>query len=356
MVGCLLLTVVVMSGCINCEETEEETITITDHRGKEVEIPKNVERIVAITVPAISLICAIDGSGERIVGMNPVAMKAIRDGVLGEMYPYLKTVPTNFVKGMFEPNVEEVLKLEPDVVFQLASRGENVIKPLEDAGIPTIGLLDGTQEYLETWMTIFGKVLGKEDKAAELIEYHHTVLHEIKEKTSQIAENEKPKVLYLPWGPRGLKTAGSKVYPQWYTDLTGGINVAKELKGYQTVSMEQIIVWDPDIIYVGNFGPCNPQEILDNEIEGQDWIFISAVKNNRVYKVPLGGFRWTPPNQESPLMWKWLAEIQHPDLFDYDLRQDMKDFYSEFYGYDLSEEQVDEILHCDMNKDLSCCD
>ena len=116
------------------------------------------------------------------------------------------------------------------------------------------------------------------------------------------------------------------------------------------------MVWNPDIIYIGNFGPCNPQEILNNEIEGQDWSSISAVKNNRVYKVPLGGFRWTPPNQESPLMWKWLAEIQHPDLFDYDLRQDMKDFYSEFYGYDLSEEQVDEILHCDMNKDLSCCD
>ena len=128
--------------------------------------------------------------------------------------------------------------------------------------------------------------------------------------------------------------------------------MAEGLKGWQTASMEQILVWNPDIIYVGNFDDLTPREILNNEIECQDWNSVSAVKNSRAYKVPLGGYRWDPPNQESPLMWKWLLHVHHPDLFDYDLRQDITNFYLKFYEYELSGEQIDKILHCDMNKEL----
>ena len=74
----------------------------------------------------------------------------------------------------------------------------------------------------------------------------------------------------------------------------------------------------------------------------------NAAQNGRVYKMPLGGYRWDPPNQESPLTWMWTANLLHPDLFDYDLRAEMRAAYQVLYGHDLSDADIDEILWMDM--------
>ncbi|WP_373840220.1 ABC transporter substrate-binding protein [Methanospirillum sp.] len=250
---------------------------------------------------------------------------------------------------MFEPNVEEILKLEPDVVFQWAQYGEELYKPLEDAGIPVICLKYGTQEDLETWIKLFGEVLDRQEQADKLITYQQGMNAKIKEKTENIAEEDKPRVLSLPYGDQ-LTVSGSGTYNDYYFGLTGAKNVASEVPGSSTqVSMEQIINWDPEIIYIGNFDDLTPQDIFENRIEGQDWAGIDAVKNGRVYKVPLGGYRWDPPNQESPLMWEWLMEIHHPELFDFNLRDDMKKFYITYYDYSLSDEEIEEILFTNLN-------
>ena len=51
-----------------------------------------------------------------------------------------------------------------------------------------------------------------------------------------------------------------------------------------------------------------PQDIYADPV----WQDVSAVRSRRVYKVPLGGYRWDPPGQESPLMWHWLTDIAFP--------------------------------------------
>ena len=69
-----------------------------------------------------------------------------------------------------------------------------------------------------------------------------------------------------------------------------------------------------------------------------------AAQEKRVYKMPLGGYRWDPPNQESPLTWMWLAELLHPDLFDFDLRAEMRDAYRVLYDYELTDADIDGII------------
>jgi len=60
----------------------------------------------------------------------------------------------------------------------------------------------------------------------------------------------------------------------------------------------------------------------------------------------MGGSRWDPPGVETPLMVKWLAKIQHPQLFeDLDMRKEVSDFYKEVYGFELTEAMLDEILN-----------
>ena len=64
--------------------------------------------------------------------------------------------------------------------------------------------------------------------------------------------------------------------------------------------------------------------------------------------MPLGGYRWDPPNQESPLTWMWTANLLHPEVFDYDLRAEMREAYRVLYDYELSDADIDEILWIEM--------
>lgn len=64
--------------------------------------------------------------------------------------------------------------------------------------------------------------------------------------------------------------------------------------------------------------------------------------------MPLGGYRWDPPNQESPLTWMWLANLLHPDVFDYDLRAEMHTAYELLYGHALTDAEIYKILRMDM--------
>ena len=47
---------------------------------------------------------------------------------------------------------------------------------------------------------------------------------------------------------------------------------------------------------------------------------------------------------------KWMAKVINPDVFkDIDIRQEVTDFYKNFFSYDLSDEELDTILATDAN-------
>ena len=321
-----------------------ETRIIVDQLGREVKIPKDVERIVVLPIPFHAVFYAIAGSGEKIVGMHPTSMIHLKCSILSVMAPEMKKASTKFVKSGFEVNIEELLKLKPDVVFQWAWMNKEIEK-MERVGIPVIAVKYGTQEYLEGWIKIIGQMLGKEKKSSELLAYHHKMINMISSRVAGIPKEKRPKVICL-YNVEKLRLTGKKTYNQWWTDITGGTNPAEEKSGFYNVNMEQILAWNPDIIYITNFCETQPEDILENKIEGQDWSEVKAVKKGQVYKIPMGEYRWAPPNAESPLMLMWLAQKHQPELFaDYDIGEEIKKFYSKFYHYELSDREVYKILH-----------
>ena len=223
---------------------------------------------------------------------------------------------------------------------------EKEIEKMEAVGIPVIAVKYGTQEYLEGWIKIIGQMLGEEKRVSELLSYHHKTIEMISSRTSEIPRGNRPKALYLS-NVNPLKVTGRDTYNHFWIEITGAVNAAESISGGgKALDMEQILVWDPDVIYISNFCEFQPEDILENKVESQDWSQVEAVKNGRVYKVPLGTYRWDPPNVESALMLKWLAQKHHPELFvDYDIKKEIKDFYLRFYHYELSDEEVDKIFH-----------
>ncbi|MDN3718499.1 ABC transporter substrate-binding protein [Roseibium salinum] len=130
-------------------------------------------------------------------------------------------------------------------------------------------------------------------------------------------------MLYLLRAQEVLRTSGEEGnYNAFYIKLAGGKVASASLPaGWADVNAEQIAAWNPDVILLNSFeDELRTDRIYNDPILG----LTNAAQGKRIYKMPLGGYRWDPPNQESPLTWMWLAKLLHPEIFQYDLREEMK--------------------------------
>lgn len=323
------------------ESTSSGPITVTDQLGKTVTFDRIPQRVATCIIPLPSIYFAVMGDTQTMVGCNPSSMVAYEKSMLKTMYPSLASVNTDWCARDFTVNVEELLKLKPDVVFQWTSQPEQIEK-MESAGIKVIALKYGTVDDLKTWIHLLGNLFGKSQRAKELISYFDMQINEITDITADIPADERPVAVHLSGD---LTVNGTGFTPYWI-DCAGAVSPAAEL-GQQSVKvdMEQIYSWNPDYIFVGNFTDIVPSDLVENKLEGQDWSLVKAVRNNQVYKIPIGGYRWDPPCVETPLMIKWLASIMHPDLFkDMDMEAELRQFYQDIYDYELTDEDVSQVL------------
>jgi iron complex transport system substrate-binding protein len=327
-----------------------ESYTVVDTSGRKVELNWPLKRIITSPVVVPNLIFAVDGTGEKMAGMHPMSKSAWENSVLRIMAPEMEKAITGFIQGGFKMNIEEVVKLKPDVVFQVSFE-ESDIKQLESLGIPVIVTHEGLKEldaYLITHINLVGRVLRKEDRAAELIADFEQAKATIGTRSARIPATDRPRALIL-FTVEELMATGTGSFANFWLGTTGADNVATGLmtspRGTK-VNMEQIMAWNPEIIYITNFCSTQPEDLIQNRVPGQDWRGVAAVQKGRVYKIPLGQYRWYPPSGDSSLMLKWMAQKNHPDVFNYyDIRAEIKKHFTRTYRFELSEAQVDRILN-----------
>jgi iron complex transport system substrate-binding protein len=318
------------------------SITVVDQRGMKIHLDHPANRVVTIPEPAASMVIAIAGSVAPLVGLNKVSEEAIDEGILGAMFPKAKKLPDDVAGADFAPDVESILGLHPDVVVQWADHGPGIISPLEEAGLNVVGLDYGAQADLEAWVGIFGTFLGEGARAARVKQEMASGLAALRTRPKPASP---PKVVYFFETVESLRAAGHGTYNDFYIKLVGAANAAQEVSGEQNVDPEQVLAWDPDIVLVGNFDSGTPATIKTHPA----FSTLSAVKSGRVYKVPLGGYRWDPPSQESPLMWHWLYELVQPGANIGDLRAHIRSYYKFLYNYMPSQAQIDQILWMGLN-------
>lgn len=324
-----------------------DTITVKDQNGMMATIPANAERVVTTALPLPSVYALTGAPIENLVGVHPGSTSAIANSVMAAMYPELSGIADNFIEGT-DINVEELLKLDPDVVIYWAEYLEQY-EAMNNAGINAVGVKTQANgdvlTTLESWLKIMKEMFGDTGNVDKVIDYGRRMEAEIAEQTKEIPEDEKPKVLYLyNHSSEDISVSGADFYGNYWINAGGGINVAAELTGPTSVNMEQIYEWDPDIIIITTFTETMPQDLYNNTIDGQDWSQVSAVLNGKVYKEPLGVYRWFPPSGDAPLMLKWMAQTLHPETFTYDMKEEIRAYYKEFYNYSLEDEQIEGIL------------
>jgi iron complex transport system substrate-binding protein len=141
------------------------------------------------------------------------------------------------------------------------------------------------------------------------------------------------------------RTDAPGTLPAEWTVLTGALNVSvgEPLRLYDNkyfASLEQIYVWDPDVII------CNQEGVDEYMLTNEKWANLRAVQERKVYQIPVGISRWGHPGgMETPLAMIWTAKTLYPERFtDVDIRRIMFDFYADFFDHTISREMTDQIL------------
>lgn len=319
---------------------ENLTVKFTDSVGREVEIPANIERI-APSGPLAQVV---------LYTLCPDKLAGLASDLSDQQFEYMdskyKSLPVfgNFYADTL--NLEAVMSAKPQIVIDIgeakATVNEDMQGVQDKTGIPSIFIHMELDTMAEAYRTL-GKVVGEEEQAEKLAEYVEKVLAEAKEKSASIPEEDRIKV-YYGQGNAGLTGVVKGTVHSDVIDAVGAVNVTDSQEnirgGASDISMEQLMLWQPDVIL---FAPGSIYNDVDSRAE---WKEINAVKNKKYYEIPEGPYNWggRPPSVNRIIGIKWLGNLLYPDIYQYDMKNETKEFYKLFYHCDVTDEQINKLL------------
>jgi iron complex transport system substrate-binding protein len=309
--------------------------TIVDDAGREVPVRSAVKQVFPAGPPAAILVYTL--APELLLGWP----RANRAEECTYMLPDICRRPeVGRITGRGNTaNLEVVLALKPDFILDVGSTAETYAslarRTQEQTGIP-YALFDGRFSKTAATYRKLGRLIGRERAGDDLADYADRTISTI---TQRIANVERPRVYYAR-GPRGLTTGlGGSINVETIELLAR--NVAGEYKGgLANVSIEQVLVWNPDVIVTID------QEFAATVRNDPAWSSLKAVRDGRVHLSPKMPFGWVdfPPSVNRLIGLWWLAKILYPENFPEDLRQLTADFYEKFYHVRPSAAQIEHVL------------
>ena len=266
-------------------------VVLIDDRGQEIEIEHPVERIVVAGTPLFTEIMFDLGAGDLIVGVadSPNNPEAVAD------------LPS--VGSSFQPNVEEIIALEPDVVFGAIFDARD---QLEAAGIVVV-----TPVFFITGMPDLFKVIRDVGQVVDEVVRAEFLIGDISQETieieSVVAQETRPSVAFLfafsAEDPPFTAVKGS--VEGELIARAGGLNILSDASNDAPVSFETIIVRNPTYIFTD---VSQVENILSNPLLAG----LDAVVNGRV--VGLTSSSLTSTRVTSVLL--EMASALHPELFE----------------------------------------
>lgn len=319
----------------------EATRAITDMFGREITVPSEVNKVLACGPVEMELIYML--APDKLAGLtfsfsgDPPLVK--------EEYSSIPVIGGWF--GTRTGNYETFIAAGPDIIID----GDDV--NIEDrqskfGDIPVVGVDTGDLMFdYEEATRFLGELLGVEEKAEALIDYYEDAMLYVYDVVSDIAENERVRVYYAE-GKDGFNTDPLASQHTMLLDFCGGINVADVtlLPGYgmAEASMEQILMWDPDLIIIGRGSQTSLYQTITTD---QRWAGLRAVQEGKVFIRPDNPFSWFdgPPGPCQILGMYWMVDLLYPDQTqDLDLNAKIEEFYSDYLHYDLTSAEIEKLL------------
>lgn len=321
LISSLLVLLVAMSGW--------GEITLTDQAGRQVTLPAPPARVASIYGIATWYVYAL-GASHLLVAASYIGLRGQAEALVAELDPGFNERPR-----ILSPNVdlEQILAWEADLVLGSVIKHAGLALLLEEVGVPIILYQAERWAGIEEATGLTAQALGRPQVGQELLSYLDNQHERVKAALAALPPEARPRVLFCGTDP--LRVASGDMFQTQLIQLAGGESVTASLPGYwQNVNLEQVLVWDPQVIVIAPYGPVTPEDLL----AAPDWQAVSAVRQGRVYKMPRLAAPWDIPVPEAALGLLWLAHTLHPDLLPLDLAAEVDFFYRSFYRWQLPEE------------------
>ncbi|HEJ9488116.1 TPA: ABC transporter substrate-binding protein [Proteus mirabilis] len=316
---------------------------IVDQIGRTVTIPDKVERTVVLQHQTLNLLVQLDAT-DKVIGVMSNWKQQLGDGY-AQLAPSLEKTPK--VGDLTSFDAESLVKLQPQVVFVTNYAPKEMIDKISALGIPVVAIslrkevnddkstLNPTlqneeqayNEGLKEGILLIGDIVNKSENAQALVNDTFKQREQVSQRLQDIPKEQRVRA-YM--ANPDLTTYGSGKYTGLMMEHAGAFNVAAStVKGYKQVSLEQVIAWDPEVIFIQDRYP----QVVDEIKQDTRWQVISAVKNNRIYLMPEYAKAWGYPMPEAMAIGElWMAKKLYPEKFsDIDIQKAANDWYQKFY-------------------------
>jgi len=321
------------------ESARTGTYEFTDSCGRKVELPINVERVVPSGPLAQIVLYTL--CPDKLAGFG-IEFSDKQFEYIDRKYASLPVLG-NFYGDTL--NLESLIVADAQIVIDVGEPMKKIREDMdgiqEKTGIPTIFVKMDMDSMVSAYKTL-GEIVGETGQAQKMIDYIEKTFSETRQKLELIPAADRIKVYYGQ--DNGLRAVVKGTVHADVIDMAGGINVSEVEEtirgGASEISMEQLILWNPDVVLFA------PASIYDSVKSRAEWKGIGAIKNGKYYEVPNGPYNWMgrPPSVNRVLGVKWLSNLLYPDVFQYDMAKETREFYRLFYHCDVTDEQIGALL------------
>ena len=312
---------------IEATAAESATITVVDSTGREVEVPRDVKRVVA-------------GWGIKnyiFMNIDDLIVNEVTDKFCLMLNPGLQSGGS--IKSDGKTSAEAIAALEPDLVIM--KWNSDLIDTLQGMGIPTLGLRIEDENDMRHAIEMFGQAFNREERAQEILDYYDTLAKKAEDLVKDIPEDEKKTAIFL--GQYVGSTAPDTTLQGMAIEQAGGINPAADFgRGelWAQGGMERVMQWDPDFIFMAN-DLTSRDYTLESTVNDPANAALKAVQDGHVYESPCSLDLWMYPTLSIRLGVLWMINRMYPERFsDEELAQTATEFYKTIYGLDITREQL----------------
>ena len=315
---------------------------ITDMAGRTVVVPDEIETVFSSsTVTAIFMYTL---APDKLLGWN-YELNELEKSIILEEYHDLP----NF--GMGDSiNYEAVIAADPTIAVNVGTINDKMIsdcdKLSKSLGVPVVAV-DGDLSASAEAYRFMGELLGEEEQAEKLASYAEKTFADIEK--MEVPEDKKVRIYYGN-GEDSLETAPAGSAPGQIIDMVNAVNVADLEMGEGSrvqISAEQLLAWDPDVIVVNGepkadtSGASAAEAILANP----DYASLKAVQDQQVYGTPNTPFSWMdrPMGPNRIVGIRWLSGLIYPEYLNYNVDEEVKEFFDLFYHVQLTDEKLENI-------------
>ena len=340
----LLLIGFLTVGCSGerAHQQDREIRIIEDMLGREVAIPVSIESVVCLRAGALRMLVYLDAT-EYAAAIEEPERTAERPYLMARSE--LRLLPS--AGPLMGGDLELLVAAAPDVIFMTFTTSGQADQLQSRTGIPVIALEYGDfshrrDTFFES-LQLMASVLGKEERADQLIAYVEDSLENLNHRTSNPAGGDQPSV-YIGGvsysGTQGISST-EPFYPPFR--FVNASNVAENISDRMVnpiqgtfVDKEQIIQWNPDVMFVD----LASLSVTRSEISIGSPLYsgTSALRNGQVYGLlPYNNYA---ANYENILANSWyVGSILYPEAFsDVDLQKKVNEVFEAFLGRSVYED------------------